>query len=71
MKTVELRHAYEWTCDECGRDNYSRGIKPSLEELDDDEREMLDDGEWMMQPMEVTCPHCGTTFKVEHDEECQ
>lgn len=33
MKTVELFIAYTWTCDECGRNNYSDGIPVPRDDL--------------------------------------
>jgi hypothetical protein len=67
VKSVELRNAYEWTCDECGRDSFVRGI---VVEITDEDRahmpELGDDvtGDWFAQPEKVTCPHCGTQFKT-------
>jgi hypothetical protein len=65
---IELRTAYEWTCDKCGRDNFARAVVPeSLEGLlpDDLDPEDFEGGEWVMKPGTVTCRHCGTTYETE------
>ncbi len=71
MKTVELHPAHCWTCDECGRDNFRVGFaaEPSPEERAEFEEAtgqafVMD--EWTTAPDEVTCAHCGETFRTEH-----
>lgn len=73
---VELRLAYEWTCDECGRDQFLRATRLDLSQLSSDELAELRDvhgveswetGEWSMRPESVTCQFCGHSFDVELD----
>lgn len=72
MNSVELRPAYEWTCDECGVDQFEHGI---VAELSKEERDELAEdhgiehpmtGDWMIAPEEVICKWCGTTYKTQH-----
>jgi predicted nucleic acid-binding Zn ribbon protein len=67
MKTIELRPAHTWDCDDCGRENFCRGVV--AEPSEDERREMEETtgeafvmGHWMTAPDEVTCAHCGATF---------
>lgn len=69
MQKVELHTAFAWTCDNCGRDNFTRGIQPSPESLEVDERELLSEGEWVMRPNMVVCTACSTHFHVEEPSE--
>lgn len=71
---VELRHAFEWTCPECGRDSVVRGVVPEM--TDEDRQQLRHDmgvedieGTFMMQPDTVTCHHCGETFRTVHHAE--
>lgn len=67
MKMVELHIAYMWTCEECGRDNFERGI---TRELNDEERQEVEpmgiaieaESLWTMAPDAVTCKYCQTQF---------
>lgn len=79
---VELHRAFFFTCDECGRDTFVRGIKLEPEsELYSELTEAVeampdfdsdDDFEWMLAPEVVTCSFedCNQTFEtsVEDDE---
>lgn len=74
MKTkVELRCAYEWTCDECGKDNFARAISVALTPEDVEmmiaeygvEPEECQNGSWLTRPDEVVCAYCGETFMSE------
>jgi hypothetical protein len=38
---VELHQAYVWTCDECGRDQFERGVTYSLQEVADMEPDFI------------------------------
>jgi predicted nucleic acid-binding Zn ribbon protein len=75
MKSVELRPAYQWTCEECGQDNFAAAICPDFSE--EDMQEMRDDhgiqpwetGVWLQMPTVVTCQHCFTVFSTDHYEE--
>lgn len=73
---VELRLAYEWTCDECGRDQFIRASRLDPSQLSADELAELRDehcvepwetGEWSMRPQSVQCEFCGHSFDVESD----
>jgi hypothetical protein len=69
---VELRPAYEWTCEDCGADNFEGGVIVELDEqmkedlaksgLDDPP--MLETGYWQTQPEQVTCKHCDSEFET-------
>lgn len=77
-RTVELHSAFFWICDECGADNFHRGIAAESPFADDhpvmadirEEQAETDglSGDWIMQPTEVTCDKCGTAFEVETEE---
>lgn len=66
---VEMRCAYEWTCPECGTDNFERAIVAELSV--EDRAELLEDlgyeictGDFVTRPDAVTCPVCGITFET-------
>ena len=66
---AELRTAYVYTCDNCGRDNFVRSV---VAELGEEERSEVNEimgeegvgGEWVIMPDRVTCPHCKTTYRT-------
>lgn len=71
IRTVELRPAFAWTCEECGRDQFASTI---VAELSDEDKAALkaqfgadpfEDGYFLTNPDEVTCPDCGATFKTQ------
>lgn len=73
-KKVVLRPAFEWTCPECGRDKFERGIvaEMSQEEL----QEMREDfgvetvpGDFMAMPEWVSCEYCQMNFDTLHFSE--
>ena len=73
---VEMRPAYEWTCENCGRNNFESCIV--LEMTDDERQEQLDHmglgdneaaqefigGHFVTSPEVVTCKHCGSKFET-------
>ena len=81
---VELQHAWEWICEDCGRNNFVSSV---VAEMPPEERlqfakdqgmiedyvteipDELKDGDFMTFPTEVTCGHCGLVFDTEHDQE--
>lgn len=77
---IELRPAFEWTCEECGRDQYESAVRPEMS--DDDRAEVLREmgadewlaesenhaGELLAAPERVTCKHCQTTFETQDGE---
>lgn len=83
MATVEMRPAYQWTCDECGHEQFEAGI---IEEMSMEERlehlkklgvveefaeEIPEDveGEFMYFAEEVTCAECGSVYETKHYSE--
>ena len=78
LRAVELFQAFFWTCDDCGRDNFERGItiSPETISLDDlpdtidpkiqDWREAGGSGLFVQAPTQVKCQHCSATFGTEH-----
>lgn len=77
---VEMRPAYEWTCEECGRNHFESCI---VADWDDEERleqakslGIVEDyataipvdmqGEFVTYPDFVTCPDCGSEFATKH-----
>lgn len=71
---VVLRPAYEWTCPECGRDKFERGIVAELspEEMQEIKEDMGVEyvpGDLMTMPEQVNCEHCQMTFDSLHFSE--
>lgn len=81
---VELQHAWEWICEDCGRNNFSSAVVAEMppeerlqfakdqgmvDEFATEVPEELRDGDFMTMPTEVTCSHCGSEFETLHDEE--
>lgn len=77
MDQVELHTAYEWVCDKCGRTCYCSGAHLDMSDEENEkalrEAHGLDDwqeipeelgGEWITMPKQVTCEHCGETYKT-------
>lgn len=77
---AEMRPAYEWTCDECGRNQFESCI---VAEMSPEERlEMAHDlglcnelaeiipdllqGDFVTYPDSVTCNACGANFETIH-----
>lgn len=78
MKEVELQPAHVWTCEECGRDNFCRGVV--VEFTAEDALEMAElepgidpeqwrSGFWISTPDEVTCVHCGEVFVAKDSQD--
>jgi predicted nucleic acid-binding Zn ribbon protein len=70
--SVVLRPAYAWDCEECGREAFTRAIVPefSPEELvalrNEHQIEAEKEGDFLMMPEEVECPHCNARFNTVH-----
>lgn len=82
MKTVTLKTAYHWHCDECSAENFAL---PMRKEMCEDEKEAhyryfhginnawepLPEGweqfECVYIPDEVTCCECGATFHTDDE----
>jgi hypothetical protein len=70
---VEMRPAYEWTCDHCGQNNFASCI---VAEMSEDDRVAMNvvsdsyDVELVTYPDSVMCPHCRELYDtVDRDEE--
>lgn len=72
---ISMKPAYMWDCEECGRENFERGLVPELSE--DEEQELreeygVDDeemGHWVMMPRLVQCKYCKKTCETVHYSE--
>ena len=77
MNQPELRLAYEWTCDWCGRDQFIRSVRFDPSQLPHEELRELrnehgvepwEDGEWSMCPDLVLNPRiCGDSWLLSDD----
>jgi hypothetical protein len=69
---IRLRPAYAWDCPDCGREVFERGVVPEMSEEDMEElREQdgvgpLEEGDFVMMPETVECPHCHSRFATVH-----
>jgi protein-arginine kinase activator protein McsA len=77
MAKVELLPAFFWICNECGSDNFERGLVAEMSESEMiDVREELELSEFeevelIGHPEMVTCKECGTEYKaICQDGEC-
>ena len=70
---IELRPAWSFNCEECGKENFVSGV---VVELSPEEMQELreehgvspdEEGEFMQQPTEVVCQFCGEWFEVGED----
>ena len=76
VSEVELFHAWEWICDECGTSNFASSVTLPIEEaqeigLDvimppDDDGEKREGQELVVysEPEYVVCADCGTEYKT-------
>ena len=70
MKTVELRPAFNWTCEECGRDQFERTMAEptSKQEVTQMEESIGGDSRIMRARVrmlkQVKCKECGAEFGV-------
>lgn len=74
---VEIHPACYWICPDCGRDNFEHVITA---EFSDEEREFIDGvhelcfdgelegGDFVIQPTDLTCGHCGEQFESDRKE---
>lgn len=71
MQSVELNQAYQWICDDCGRENFTRAIAFEGDEATRAEIigelgfDIGDQGELIMAPDLVTCKHCGSVYETD------
>jgi len=54
---VELHVAWQWTCDNCGRDNFVRAITYERDRDDPPEYEGM-----VTFPDELQCPYCNSRY---------
>jgi rubrerythrin len=71
MDKVELLPAHFWICDNCGAENFERGLVPEIseaEELQLKEEYGFDEikGHFMVAPSDVKCPECETQYEADH-----
>lgn len=72
LQIVEMRLAYAWTCESCGRENFEHAVvhEFSPEETAELKRDAgVDDaqtGNWMSHPDHVTCKACSAEFGAKH-----
>ena len=77
MKTIELRPAYVWDCEECGEENFARGLVPECakEDMEFIKEELGihpdDDSGLVMMPVEVVCAFCKVRFITKHMRESE
>lgn len=74
--TVDLRPAFAWDCESCGRENFARAMRAEMSP--EDMAEMREeygvefvDGEFLAAPLEVTCAFCNEVFDALDDREAQ
>ncbi len=75
---VGVRAAWEWTCEECGRDSFERSIEVKASEAEirrefelsptDEIPEPLYQGSYYCYPHFVRCGHCGCVFETENSD---
>jgi DNA-directed RNA polymerase subunit RPC12/RpoP len=66
MKTAELRCAYAYDCEQCGRENFVRAV-PSDDPADAEPLRPFTAGwveqhQWFTIPARVRCAHCGEEY---------
>ena len=80
---VEMRPAYQWTCDACGLDSFEPAMIADFSEEDrlqtakelgivDEFAETVPEdmiGDFVTYPMQVECQHCGAKFETMHYSE--
>lgn len=69
LPLIEIRTAYVFTCEACGRDQYEPAIKcddeppPKPDDYDEaQEGEWV--GEWVLAPTHVRCKACGAEYRT-------
>lgn len=76
MEPVELRPAFQWTCPECGTDQFEAAVvvemsREEQSEMQMDYGETFRNGDWVMAPETVECRNCEREYPTMHfnDEE--
>ena len=79
LSKIQLRPAFEWTCEKCGTDNFERAMirectpqefAEAVESGDVDPDETSDSFEMIAMPIDVKCIRCSTEYEAEYDEDC-
>ena len=75
---VGVRAAWEWTCEECGRDSFERSIeiKATAAEIrrhfDLSPTEVISElilqGSYFCYPEQVECGYCGSVYETENSD---
>lgn len=64
-RTVDLILAFAWTCLDCKKENFARGITIENPEMIAEAQEQLGgQGELQLAPTRVRCSKCGARFAV-------
>ena len=77
MKEIEVRDAYTWDCEECGREIFDRVTLPEMSPEVELALRMAFDvgldepGDFMMMRRTLKCPHCGGEFLAKYPGEEQ
>jgi len=80
---IEMRPAYEWTCESCGRNQFESAMVADFSEeerlqtakamglVDEYCTEVPEDltGDFVTHPETVRCNHCGESFETKHPHE--
>lgn len=72
MRIANLHPAYVFDCEECGKENLIRCVRPSfsneeLEELKEELSSIGEEGEFLLVPSEAICKNCGTKYSTVPD----
>lgn len=69
MRPVELRPAFVWTCEQCGRDHYTTPIIEDHENIDEVQQQVVEElglppeaVDFMRVPSQVRCQPCGIWY---------
>lgn len=71
VRSIELHPAFVWTCEDCGRENFTRVVRLEPELVPDlipeDRRAEVEgrEGDWCLAPDRVTCAYCGAEYETE------
>lgn len=69
MNRTEIRQAFVWTCDNCGRDQYENAVHIEDPQLIADIREEYGYGDLLMAPSTVKCNLCSTEYDTTNIDE--
>jgi len=74
VQSIELRNAFAFDCEDCGRENFVRSV---VCEMSQEDREQLDmqngfeftNGQWVTAPEFVQCSFCKSEFRANDSED--